>query len=250
MSETVTRRNLPHWYMPGAAHFITYRLAGTIPVALLQEWREERKLGPQRSQEALPSIDERLKRHKQFFAKYDQYLDANQTVSWLRQPEIAELVKENLYHHHGTQYELLAYCTMPNHVHVLLQPLEHRGSTTAPSASRLSRVDSENDEAFLSDEFEDCNGPLSRIMHSLKSYTANVINKQLGRRGQLWQHESYDHWVRDLEELQRIVDYILFNPVRAGLCDKPQNWPFGSAKDRFERDGSPCGIVGRLRDDW
>ena len=53
-------------------------------------------------------------------------------------------------------------------------------------------------------------------MHSLKSFTANKANEALGARAPFWQRESYDHWVRDLDELERIVNYIKANPVRAG----------------------------------
>ena len=55
-------------------------------------------------------------------------------------------------------------------------------------------------------------------MHSLKSYTANEANKLLRRTGQFWQHESYDHWVRDEDEMERIVAYINANAVKAGLA--------------------------------
>ena len=68
---------------------------------------------------------------------------------------------------------------------------------------------------------DDSKSPLTSIMHSLKSYTANKANRIIGRRGRFWQHESYDHWVRDLEELERIINYICRNPVEAGLCRLP-----------------------------
>jgi hypothetical protein len=50
--------------------------------------------------------------------------------------------------------------------------------------------------------------------------------------GRFWQQESYDHWVRDVEELERIVLYIEQNPVRAGLAGAPELWPYGSAHGR------------------
>ncbi|MAU00364.1 MAG: hypothetical protein CL608_24750 [Anaerolineaceae bacterium] len=62
-------------------------------------------------------------------------------------------------------------------------------------------------------------------MHSLKRYTAVEANKVLGRQGQFWQHESYDHIVRDEAELQRIRQYVLNNPVKAGLVDSAEQWP-------------------------
>lgn len=45
----------------------------------------------------------------------------------------------------------------------------------------------------------------------------------------LWQDESYDHWARDEEEMVRIIQYIENNPVQAGLCRRPEDWPWSSA---------------------
>jgi putative DNA methylase len=84
---------------------------------------------------------------------------------------------------------------------------------------------------------------LSQIMHSLKSYTTNEANKLLERSGQFWQHESYDHWVRDDDELERIVRYINRNPVNANLVNHPEQWYFGSALDRYIYDGNKCGFL-------
>ncbi|MCB9009619.1 MAG: transposase, partial [Ardenticatenaceae bacterium] len=71
---------------------------------------------------------------------------------------------------------------------------------------------------------------LSSILHSLKRYTAVSANKILGRQGQFWQHESYDHIVRDEAELQRIRQYVLNNPVKAGLVDSPDGWPWAYSR--------------------
>ena len=94
------------------------------------------------------------------------------------------------------------------------------------------------------DGLRDGQSPLARIMHSLKGYTAGEANKVLKRSGQLWQHESYDHWVRDDEELERIVDYIAHNPVKAKLVEEPHQWFFSSTHDRFLHDGSKSGWLG------
>jgi putative DNA methylase len=148
---------------------------------------------------------------------------------------VALIIRENLYHHDGAKYHLLAYCIMPNHVHVLFQPIVVEGAER--SADRLPP------EEVHSDEFSDNHTPLAKIMHSLKSYTANRINKVLGRSGQFWQHESYDHWVRTDEELERIVQYIVANPVKAGLAGLSHEWRFSSAYDRFQRDGELSGYL-------
>jgi len=58
----------------------------------------------------------------------------------------------------------------------------------------------------------------SRLLQSLKGFTAREANRVLGRTGEpFWQAESYDHWVRDENEYGRIAAYIENNPVKAGL---------------------------------
>jgi putative transposase len=222
---------LPHWYVTGAVHFVTYRLAGTIPLAVHEKLRNEmlQRLRQKPSDEK-KRTDHRARMHKQFFAKYEDYLDGNRSIDWLARPKVAAVIRANLYHHNNTKYHLLAYCVMPNHVHVLLQPIENgQAPQPAPTEDIGETVDSR--------------GPLAAIMHSLKSYTANEANKILGRSGQFWQHESYDHWVRDDDELARIVDYIAYNPVKAALADRPHQWFFCSAHDRFLLDGEECGYL-------
>jgi putative DNA methylase len=153
----------------------------------------------------------------------------------LSNPAIAALIRDNLNQHNGTKYHLLSYCVMPNHVHILIQPIgDGLGkSHTLPMASRET----------VPDEIPDRLSPLARIMHSLKSYTAHEANKILNRKGQFWQHESYDHWVRDDDELERILIYIADNPVKAKLVPSPELWLYYSARDRFLRDGSMSGLL-------
>lgn len=235
--------SLPHWYMPGFAHFVTYRLANSIPVLRMREMvqrRTDRIKSPQTF--GLSTSQCKTTAHKLFFLEFDEALEASEKDRWLGRPEIAKIIRENLHHHNGTLYQLLSWCVMPNHVHILIQPFE---STVLPES-----FEAEKDDFVFSDEVVDIDSPLSRIMHSLKSYTANHANRVLGRQGAFWQRESYDHWVRDLDELQRIVDYIRLNPVKAGLSEGPQDWVFSSAYDRYSLDGSECGLVGQLRDDW
>ena len=65
---------------------------------------------------------------------------------------------------------------------------------------------------------------VTKILQDLKSKTALKANKILNRSGAFWQHESYDHVVRDEKELRRIVEYVLNNPVKAGFCEKWEDW--------------------------
>ncbi len=74
--------------------------------------------------------------------------------------------------------------------------------------------------------------PRERIMHNLKSFTARTCNELLGRDGAFWQDESFDHCVRDEEELYRIIAYVENNPVKAGLVGEASEWAFSSAAPR------------------
>ncbi|NQT89552.1 hypothetical protein HQ560_22475 [bacterium] len=237
-SETYTRRHLPHWYVPGAVHFVTFRLAGAIPVHVLEALREDRarslELDQAKDHDASYSA---TKAHGRFFERYDAYVDTHRDVAFLAVPEVAAMVRASLYHRHRTVFGLIAYCIMPNHVHALFQPLgehaPHRGDRRPachePDASPAERRDEQS--------------PLARIMQGLKSFTAHEANRILQRRGQFWQSESYDHWVRLDESLERIVDYINWNPVSAGRVKERHEWLWGSAHDRYVHDGSLSGLV-------
>lgn len=239
MAEVITRRRLPHWYMPGAAHFVTYRLYGTLPREVLDELQLRRDgLLKQKPPDGCGVAGHRARVHKQLFAAYDKALDrAGYGAQHLADPRVAAMIRSNLYHHHGAKYQLLAYCVMSNHVHVLFLPYEEALQASRPhSGEQAARLPD-----FPIGEQPDEGSPLSKIMHSLKSHTAHEANNILRRTGPFWQPESYDHWVRDQDELQRIVEYIALNPVKAGLVPRPQDWLFSSSHDRFLQDGDPSG---------
>jgi hypothetical protein len=72
---------------------------------------------------------------------------------------------------------------------------------------------------------------LSDILHSWKSFTSHEINKRLPIKVvPFWQGESYEHLIRDDEDLHRCCLYTLMNPVNAGLCARPEDWQWSSAR--------------------
>ena len=108
----------------------------------------------------------------------------------MRDPRVAKIVADAIKFFDGKRYRLLAWCVMPNHVHVLFSPLDdHR---------------------------------LEAILHSWKSFSAEQANRLLGRTGHFWQREYFDHLVRDEHALQRIIQYVKANPEKAGLL----YWPW------------------------
>ena len=67
-------------------------------------------------------------------------------------------------------------------------------------------------------------------MHSFKRFTARLANQLLVRSGSFWQHESYGHVIRDQAEYERIIRYVLLNPVKAGLVEHWRDWPYSWQK--------------------
>ncbi|WP_410001713.1 transposase [Singulisphaera sp. GP187] len=70
---------------------------------------------------------------------------------------------------------------------------------------------------------------LSQVLHSWKSYTGKVANRLLGQTGRFWQEEYFDRRIRDETHFWIAKRYIEENPVKAGLCHRPEDWMFGSA---------------------
>jgi putative transposase len=134
------------------------------------------------------------------FVSYDRALDKAQTGPlWLKNPHVAETLLFALREAQRRKLcELRAYAVMANHFHVLLAP----------------------------------GAPLQRITQQIKGASAREANLILGRTGApFWQHESFDHWVRNPGEWQKIPTYIERNPVAAGLVLKPEDWPWSSASN-------------------
>ncbi len=206
------RRNLPHIQPEGATLFVTTRLHGSLPEEAIGRLRKERDLRQRAIEQmkAPPDLKEGLlyDEEKRFFGRYDALLD--QTISgpvWLSDPRVAALVCEAMHYRDGKLYDLIAYCVMPNHIHLVFTPW--------PAG-------------------EDGYHALARIMQGLKGNTAFKANDILGREGAFWQHESYDHYARDGRETERIIAYVLQNPVKAGLAAAWEAWPWSYWRDAAE----------------
>ena len=158
-----------------------------------------------------------------WFRKIEKTLDNAQSGPvWLKDDRIAKEVADSMHYLHGKVYRLDAYCIMANHVHVVFTPL--------PLPSETDAVDLQVDTAQTKSL---CYNTLSSIMRSLKGYTARKANQILGRRGTFWQHESYDHCVRNSDEWRQIVTYVLNNPVKAGLVDRWEKWQWNYYRSGF-----------------
>ena len=176
--------DLPHWEQGSVWYFVTFRLADSLPQSVVEELKAERDHWKQTHDLDNLSPAELAEYHRLFSDRYETLLNAGSGSCVLRDPAIAKIMDDALHHFEGQRYDLDEYVIMPNHVHVLVKPRP----------------------GFR----------LADIMHSWKSFTANQINKRLGKTGQFWQHESYDHIVRHERAMDAIRRYIRENPVAAG----------------------------------
>ncbi|MDR1279857.1 MAG: transposase [Opitutaceae bacterium] len=187
--EIRNRGYLPHWTCEGAIYAVNFRLVDSLPKHVLVGWMTERDDIVRRAEAAgRPlSLTEQGRLDELYSERVEAYLDSGEGECWLARNEIAALVHDAILHFHGERYELLAWCIMPNHVHVILRPFN--GYT------------------------------LKSIVHSWKSWTAHQANRCLERTGAFWQEEYYDHLVRDEADYEHALEYLLANPVKAGLRD-------------------------------
>ena len=178
------RSNLPHFEAGEVPQHICFRLADSLPQAVLARWRAE-----------LASVPT-AKRAAEMRERMEAALDQGRGACWLRCPQVAAVVQATLLRFDNVRYLLHTWVIMPNHVHALMTVLG--GSY------------------------------LSTILHSWKSYTAKSANRSLGRKGAFWQADYFDRVMRDEAHYAATVDYIHWNPVKAGLCAKPEDWPWSS----------------------
>jgi len=180
----ITQRHLPHWEQEGATYSVTFRLADSLPESKVTELRKERELwlaNPPQN----PTEEDHKAFHLLFSKKIEECLDAGMGSCLLKEDAASKIIENALRHFDGERYELRAWSVMPNHVHVVF----------TPKASH----------------------ELKEILHSWKSFTAHELNKLTGKTGQVWLNETYDHIIRNDEELWQTIDYVESNALRAGL---------------------------------
>ncbi len=192
---------LPHWEQEGATYSVTFRLADSLPQALLRRWLgERRKLTEKAEADGRPLTAFEKQRLRELHSeRVESYLDAGHGACHLRDDRAAVAVRDAVLHFDGSRCDILAWCVMPNHAHVIVRPRPGHD--------------------------------LPRIVNSWKSYSANQVNRILGRTGTLWQPDSFDHLIRDGSDLERSVAYVIDNPRAAGLV----NWAWVGYGSVFQK---------------
>jgi type I restriction enzyme R subunit/putative DNA methylase len=187
-----SRGYLPHRHRVHLLQSITFRLADSLPQTRLKDLEQQLLL--------IPEIRRDVEKRK----RIEQSLDAGMGCCALRNPEAAAYVQNSLLHFDGDRYRVIAWVIMPNHVHVLIDPEE----------------------------------PVAKSVQAWKSFTARWLLANHDRLGlgipdahHVWMREYWDRFIRDDSHLQATIDYIQMNPVKAGLCASPAEWPYSSASN-------------------
>ena len=200
------RRQLPHFQVKGCTMFITWRNAFTLPESILQslsllnkEYEEKSRSLSQRYQKFMYAQYQRKR-----FDAFDEAIGAlNAGATDLSKSPIDEVVPDILYSNDGVYYDLIAFCVMPNHVHLIITPL-------LDDSGNYFKYDN--------------------IMQTIKQSSAARINAILGKSGQIWMHESYDRIIRNDRELNATISYLVQNPVKTGLVKDGIEWKYNYVK--------------------
>jgi putative transposase len=143
-----SRGYLPHLDASSIVQFVTFRLADSLLRAVAHGIRQR---------EACMALDTEL--------------DRGRGACLLQRPEIAAMVEASILHFDGLRYRLLAWCVMPNHVHVLVETIDGH--------------------------------PLGSIAHSWKSFTAKQAARMTGQGGGVWEPDYFDRYIRNHRQRQQ-----------------------------------------------
>ena len=210
------RQSLPHFQPIGAIFFVTFRLKDSIPKAKLIQLKQDfdKRILTLKTQPGEYQKELIREERNQFFLKYDKLLDnITSGPHYLKHPEIAKIVEAELHKFDCATYDLIAYCIMSNHVHILID--------THIQLPEKFDIDTYNETHFE---------PLQNIMKRIKGPTAVYANRSLKRNGKFWQRESFDRVVRNEKEFQKTITYILENPVEAGIVEQWDDYPYSYYK--------------------
>ncbi len=180
-----TENRLPHWQQTGAAYFVTFHLADSVPKTLRDDWEAEREIWRRLHPEPWTAAVER-EYHERFSGAMERWLDAGHGSCVLRRPECRAIVAGALRYFDGDRCAQLAWVAMPNHVHALF---------------------------VLHGEWT-----LEKLLQSWKRHSARGINTLIGATGEsLWQKDYFDRLIRDRKHFENCVRYIRRNPAKARL---------------------------------
>ncbi len=200
--KTEHQRLLPHFHHPGATYFVTSHLYGSFPLDILEKLKfdRDRKIEEVIRQNPSDKAKQLYLIQREYFLEYDDWLDKCTTgPDFLKDPTVAQIVKEAFYEYDGKYYRLIAFTLMPNHFHAILD----------------FSIQLPKNQLFDIGKYTD----ISKVVGLIKGRSARFANLFLQRSGQsFWSIESYDRYIRNYRHYIAAVDYVKNNPVKAKIC--------------------------------
>ena len=173
-----------YWELPNCVYHVCFRLADSVAESVRRAWSDEREeLEARRRGEGPPlSVEEYHSLLELLSGKIGRYLDAGNGSCLLARAGNADRLRDTILNDDGLGYVIHAVGIMPNHVHVIVQPLE----------------------GFR----------LREIVQQWKRISAHAINKALGRSGKVWMGDFYNRIIRDADEYANQVDLVIVLPKK------------------------------------
>ena len=201
------RGYVPHIESHLLIQHVCYHLADSLPREVVDGlWAE--------LEETPPSL-----RNAEMEKRVMVYMDAGHGSCVLREPELAKVVQDTFLVFNGKRYTLHAWCVMPNHVHILFQPLE--GWTMSRIVASWKSFTGRRISAWRK-----VNSPDGLHLDSARRDSSGGPK---GEPNRVWHREYFDRYIRDAAHYANVVNYIHENPVNAGLVGRAEHWPHSSA---------------------
>ena len=202
-----SRGYLPHFDSPDHVQHVTVHLVDSLPKSAIE--RVDQMI------EAMPDGERAIERRK----RLHDWIDAGHGACCLEDAECARVVQDAFLHFNEERYHLYAWVVMPNHFHVLFQPIN--GWSMAKVVASWKRFDSTEIKKVIRARQE--------------SGDPGSANLRIGISEPLWPREYWDRYIRNEQHLQSTIEYIQQNPVKAGLCVNIADWRWSSASGESER---------------
>ena len=210
-----SRGYLPHIDGDGKIQHVSFHLADSLPEHVVEQLEKEIK--------AFPVEKRDIERRK----RVEAWVDAGHGSCVLRIPDIGRMVQESLLFFNGQRYRVIAWVIMPNHVHILFQPMH--GWTVGKIVASWKKFTARG----ICDYHKSRNAAPGNANLPIGNITTPV-----------WHREYWDRFIRDDRHFQQAVEYIHLNPVKAGLVARAEEWPWSSASTVYQNANREIGVPG------
>jgi len=215
-----SRGYLPHVDGHAVIQHVTMHLSDSLPKQVVQRLYDELSHLPD---------DERNAEHRK---RVDAWMDAGHGLCDLRHPAVAAMTQNALLFFDAQRYRLFAWVVMPNHVHVLFQPLP--GWPLAAIVAAWKKFTAKH---ILVHRRRLSPGNATLLSGSNRGPDRPAATQESGVPGEspdqrvvrVWHREYWDRFIRDERHYRQVVEYIHQNPVKAGLVAEAEQWKWGSA---------------------